>query len=331
MSETAPGALELCQLLRVWRADAGVKLRREKALPQKEVAARIGVSERWYRGLESGDPVSLSSDILGRISQVLALGPDERMVLYSRAIDGAGLALADEDGEAEGQLALLQLVTAQTQFPAYLTDGSWNILGYNALMAQWFPWVLEPGANLMRWALADPQARDQLMDWQEHAEVYLAMLRFAVTTGSPGQEAIGALLQDLLRDPDCRRIWARESKFVAFRQGHRYRLRLPHVSSEQITVTSRVLLPAYHHRLRCVMLLPSATRAPQPAVPQPIVPQSAVPQANEPRPRAPHPRAPHSRAPRPFEPRPLDTRSLDPRPFESRVPPQGAVLVAGAR
>jgi transcriptional regulator with XRE-family HTH domain len=264
--------MELCQLLRVWRADAGAKLRREKAVPQKEVAARIGVSERWYRSLESGDSLSLSSDILGRLSRVLALGPDERMVLYSRAIDGAGLALADEDGEAEGQLALLQLVTAQTQFPAYLTDGAWNILGHNALMAEWFPWVLEPEANLMRWALTDRRAREQLMDWHEHADIYLAMLRFAVATAAPGQDAIDTLLQEILRDPECRRLWAREPKLVAFRQGHRYWLDLPHVSPERIGVTSRVLLPAYHHRLRCVMLQPLASPAPRSAGPRALVP-----------------------------------------------------------
>ncbi|MGW0749856.1 helix-turn-helix domain-containing protein [Streptomyces sp. NPDC002587] len=257
--------MELSQLLRVWRVDAGVKLRRDKAIPQKEVAELMGVSERWYRSLESGDSVSLSSDILARLSEVLVLGPDERMVLYSRALDGAGVALADEEGEAEEQLALLQLVTAQTQFPAYLTDGCWNILGYNTLMADWFPWVLEPGANLMRWALADHAAREQMLDWREHAEVYLAMLRFALATSSH-KAALDKLLRHVLRDPECRRLWSQGPKVIAFRQGHRYRLDLPHVSPEQITVTSQVLLPAYQHGLRCVMLLPQ----------RPVMPSHAV-------------------------------------------------------
>ncbi|MFD9406059.1 helix-turn-helix domain-containing protein [Streptomyces sp. NPDC059989] len=247
--------MELPQLLRVWRFDAGIKLRREKAIPQKEVAELMGVSERWYRSLESGDSVSLSSDILGRLSEALVLGPDERMVLYSRALDGAGVALADDEGAAEDQLALLRLVTGQTQFPAYLTDGSWNILGYNTLMATWFPWVREPGANLMHWALTGQEAREQMLDWRRHAEVYLAMLRFALATGSE-KASFDRLLQRILRDPVCRELWAQGPKVIAFRQGHRYRLSLPHVSPEQITVTSQVLLPAYQHGMRCVMLLP---------------------------------------------------------------------------
>jgi transcriptional regulator with XRE-family HTH domain len=249
--------MDLPRLLRVWRVDAGRKLRRGKAIPQKEVAELMGVSERWYRSLEAGDSVTLSSDILGRLSDVLVLGPDERMVLYSRALDGAGLALADEEGEAEAEhlLDLLNVVTAQTAFPAYLTDGCWNVLGWNTLMARWFPWVLEPGANLMRWALTDPEAREQLIDWHRHAGVYLAMLRFALAAGVH-KESFDDLLEQVLRDPELRRIWEQGPKVVAFRQGHRYRLNLPHVSPDPVHVTSRVLLPAYQHGLRCVLLLP---------------------------------------------------------------------------
>ncbi|MET9294333.1 helix-turn-helix transcriptional regulator [Streptomyces sp. NPDC003077] len=249
--------MELPHLLRFWRVDAGIKLGRGKAIPQKEVAERMGVSERWYRSLEAGGSIVLSSDMLSRLTEALALGPDERMVLYSHAVAGAaGITLADEAGETENQLALLRLVSAQSGFPAYLTDGSWNMLGYNALMAAWFPWVREPGANLLRWALTDPSAREQMLDWWQHAEVYLAMLRFALATSSPRSAFLDGLLEEILRDSQCRRLWEQGPKVVAFRQGHRYRLNLPHVSPEQISVTSQVLLPAYQHGLRCTLLLP---------------------------------------------------------------------------
>ncbi|MER8031636.1 XRE family transcriptional regulator [Streptomyces bauhiniae] len=253
--DPTPGTMELHQLLRLWRAEAGTRSRRRKALPQKEVALRIGVSERWYRSVEAGDSVSLSSDVLGRISRVLALGPDERMVLYSRALKGVD-AVPDESVEPESHAELLQLVTAQTQFPAYLTDGAWNILGHNTLMATWFPWVREAGANLMLWTLTAPAAREQILDWHEHAEVFLAMLRFATATNSPCKAPLEEVLRNVLEDPDCRRLWPQTQKFVAFRQGHQYHLSLPHLSTGQITVTSRVLLPAYHRGLRCVILVP---------------------------------------------------------------------------
>ncbi|MEU8773275.1 hypothetical protein [Streptomyces sp. NPDC048606] len=198
------------------------------------------------------------------------------MVLYSRALDGAGLALTDEEGAAENQLALLQVVTAQTQFPAYLTDACWNIVGYNTLMSTWFPWVLEPGANLMRWALTDPSAREQMLDWGRHAEVYLAMVRFALATGTH-KESFDQLLDQVLRDPECARIWARGPKVIAFRHGHRYRLSLPHVSPEPITVNSQVLLPAYQHGLRCVMLLPQTPPVPTSPARPPAASGSVLP------------------------------------------------------
>ncbi|MER5205061.1 helix-turn-helix transcriptional regulator [Streptomyces sp. NPDC002825] len=261
--------MELRQLLRAWRVEAGVKLKREKAISQKEVAELMGVSERWYRSLESGDSVSLSSDILGRLSEALVLGPDERMVLYSRVLDGTGVALADDEYATEDQFALLRIVTSQTGFPAYLTDGGWNILGYNPLMATWFPWVCEPGANLMHWALIDQEAREQILDWRQHAEIYLSMLRFALAAG-PDNASLAHLLEQILQDPECRRLWEQGPKVIAFRQGHRYRLSLPHISPEQIIVTSQVLLPAYQHGTRCVMLLPNAAASPQPCNPAPV-------------------------------------------------------------
>lgn len=73
---------DLPHLLRAWRTEAGLKLGRGKALPQKEVAQRMGVSERWYRALESGAQVPLTLDTLTLLAQALDLGPDERTALY---------------------------------------------------------------------------------------------------------------------------------------------------------------------------------------------------------------------------------------------------------
>ncbi|GHH39502.1 helix-turn-helix domain-containing protein [Streptomyces candidus] len=252
--DSAAHPMDLSALLRSWRVDAGIKLQRSRPLPQKEVAEFMGVSERWYRSLEAGAAISLSGTTLNKLSEALLLGPDERMVLYGLALDGASVALVDEGGEAEEQFTLLRLVTAQTEFPAYLTDAAWNILGYNTMMAAWFPWVREPGANLMRWALADQRARVQILDWRSHAEVYVAMLRFARATAS--DQALENLINDILRDPECRQIWAQGPKVIAFRQGHRYKLALPHISPEPVSVVSQVLLPAYQHVLRYVVLLP---------------------------------------------------------------------------
>ncbi|RLU94582.1 hypothetical protein CTZ27_17840 [Streptomyces griseocarneus] len=84
-----PEGILLPDLLRAWRAEAGSRSGRGKPLSQKEIARRAGVSERWYRNPEGGRPVSLAGDVLERLGAALTLGPDERMVLYTRAYGGA--------------------------------------------------------------------------------------------------------------------------------------------------------------------------------------------------------------------------------------------------
>ncbi|WP_055564857.1 helix-turn-helix domain-containing protein [Streptomyces atriruber] len=252
----------LPDLLRAWRATAGKKLQRGKPLPQKEVAERMEVSERWYRNLESDARVPLTPDALTRLSAALALGPDERLALYGNVHAHADPAVPDPHDDGEPRCALAELLATQEQFPAYLVDRSWDILDHTGTMATWFPWVLEPGANLLRWVLTSAEAREQLTDWPAHAAVYLAQLRFALVT-SRGEGPLAALLDEVLDDHECRSLWGQDLNVIAYRQGHRFRLRLPHVSAEEITVTSQVLLPAYRQELRYVLLLPTNASARQ--------------------------------------------------------------------
>ncbi|MET8683122.1 helix-turn-helix domain-containing protein [Streptomyces sp. NPDC004732] len=256
----------LPDLLRAWRVTAGKKLQRGKPLPQKEVAERMEVSERWYRNLESDAGVPLTPDALTRLAAALALGPDERLALYGNVhahADPATTGVGPGPGDGtEPRCALAELLATQEQFPAYLVDQSWDVLDHTGTMATWFPWVLEPGANLLRWVLTSAQAREQLTEWPAHAAVYLAQLRFALVT-SRGEGPLAALLDEVLDDHECRSLWGQDLNVIAYRQGHRFRLRLPHVSAEEITVTSQVLLPAYRQEIRYVLLLPSETSARQ--------------------------------------------------------------------
>ncbi|MFG6296879.1 helix-turn-helix domain-containing protein, partial [Streptomyces rochei] len=193
---------DLPHLLRAWRAEAGAKLGRGKALPQKEVAQRMGVSERWYRALESGAQVPLTLDTLTQLAEALDLGPDERTALYwYRLSEVSDVERGADDGGRLGRLK--DLVDSQTTFPAYLIDHAWNIITYNALMARWFPWVCEPEANLMRWVLLNPESREQIVDWRKQAALYLAQLRFALFR-SPDDPTLNDLLTSVQHEPVCR-------------------------------------------------------------------------------------------------------------------------------
>ncbi|MFE0190413.1 helix-turn-helix domain-containing protein [Streptomyces sp. NPDC059008] len=245
-----PAVLELPGLLRAWRAQAGRKLGKGKPLTQAEVAAELGVSVRWYRDVERDGLGRLSPATADRLGEVLVLGPDERMALRRFAAGGR------PPTHATGALptgALQTLLDMQMPCPAYCTDSVWDLVACNQAMKEWFPWVHEPGANLLRWALASPEGREQFVHWHEHAATYLAQLRFALAA-TPGNAELGALRDELLRNPQCRRMWEEEPRVVAYGDGHRFDLRLPRFGRKQISVVSHVLVPAYHQDLRFVVL-----------------------------------------------------------------------------
>ncbi|MFF5014237.1 helix-turn-helix domain-containing protein [Streptomyces sp. NPDC001165] len=257
-SEPAEYQLEFADLpalLRAWRAEAGEKLGRDKALPQKEVARRMGVSERWYRALESGAQVALTLDTLTRLADALDLGPDERTALYWYRLSEVSDERPPRSGDSRFA-RLREFVDAQTTFPTYLIDHAWNVIAYNDLMARWFPWVRASQANLMRWVLENPESRVWIVDWKRQASLYLAQLRFALVR-TPDDPTLTDLLTTVLRDPVCRELWDAGPRIIAFRQGGCFRLSLPHVSQTELAVTAQVLLPAYRPGVRLVALMPT--------------------------------------------------------------------------
>ncbi|WP_412079385.1 hypothetical protein ACLF6K_36125 [Streptomyces xanthophaeus] len=136
--------------------------------------------------------------------------------------------------------------------PAYLSDGTWSILAYNHGMAEWWPWVAEPDANLMRWALLSPEARVQYSDWEKHAEVYVRLLKFALASRS-GDKALLRLISDVCADPDVDRIWKTHYDLGADRDGHVFHMNVPALG-ETVEVVSHVLFPASLPECRLVVI-----------------------------------------------------------------------------
>ncbi|GGK20465.1 hypothetical protein GCM10011583_60430 [Streptomyces camponoticapitis] len=65
--------------------------------------------------------------------------------------------------------ALRVLIDRQPS-PSFLCDRFWNVLAYNPVMANWWPWVTKPGPNPLTRLLLDPEARHQYLDLREHAD-----------------------------------------------------------------------------------------------------------------------------------------------------------------
>ncbi|MFJ4123791.1 helix-turn-helix domain-containing protein [[Kitasatospora] papulosa] len=260
-----PVGESLPELLRAWRRRANPRRipglvsagRRGDGLTQRDVARLTGVSERWYRELERGNEAQYSSDFLDRISSVLGLSPAERRALYLRAV-GRPPALAvvpEVDGAAEVDEFLLQrFLDGQTPNPAFATDLAWNVIGYNGPLVDWFPWVT-CRANQMRWALLDPEAREQLVNWeQDWARPFLGQIRYE-RAHHPENEALRQLERDILvESPTAREVWERR-EMAEHSHGDFRRLRLPYHQGREVAIRIVALRPMRSDHLRVVVLM----------------------------------------------------------------------------
>ncbi|MFF8732083.1 helix-turn-helix transcriptional regulator [Streptomyces sp. NPDC015171] len=232
-------------LLRRWRKNARVN--------QTLAAKALDMGERTYRKIERGaTPPRLTRAQCESLATLLNLDRDERhaLVLYNI---GSALVPPSGSGQPELQQALRLLIDRQMPSPAYLCDQHWNILGFNTAMAEWWPWVMEPGANLIRWALTTPEARDQYQDWDKHASAYVKILKFAQAT-RPDDAELRRLIDDVKKDVDVRHVWETEHDMGETRDGHVFRMNVPTLDWETIEVVSHVLYPASMPDCRFVVI-----------------------------------------------------------------------------
>ncbi|MGW1072833.1 helix-turn-helix transcriptional regulator [Streptomyces sp. NPDC002537] len=235
--------------LRIWGHRAGSRM------SQADVARLTGVSEGWYRALETGAPREFSDAFLLRVAEALRLSETETLTLFLGVSGRRPPTSGTRHGRTTVDPATVALLEHQAPHPAYLSDAAWNIVAANTPMTEWFPFTREPQANLMRWALTSDEAREQVLDWEETcARTYLPMLRLA-SHRAPRNALIQALIEDVLAaNGTCRRIWAEQHAVVDHPGGHRLRLRLPCHGGAEIRVTSHVLMPAEQPDLRFVVV-----------------------------------------------------------------------------
>ncbi|MCX4398813.1 helix-turn-helix domain-containing protein [Streptomyces sp. NBC_00257] len=259
-----PGGESLPELLRSWRSRMNprgipglvVSGRRGGGLTQRDVARLTGVSERWYGELERGNEAGYSADFLDRLSSVLGLSRAERHVLYLRAVarPPALASVPEADAAAEMDELLQQFLDSQAPNPAFATDLAWNVIGYNEPLLAWFPWAAHQ-ANQMRWAFLMPEARDQLVNWeQDWARPYLGQIRYE-RSRNPKNRALQQLERDVLAaSPAVRKMWDRR-EMVEHVDGDLRRLRLPCHGGQEVVVRILALRPMRSERLRVIVLM----------------------------------------------------------------------------
>ncbi|MET9507749.1 helix-turn-helix transcriptional regulator [Streptomyces flavidovirens] len=237
--------------LRAWRKAAGRA--RGRTVTQEEAGEAIDRSERWYRALESGATRRLDRKQCDALAELFQLDRDDHhaLLLYNNLNTSATSASPAVDPRVRSALRLL--IDKQMPDPTYLTDSKWNILAFNQAMAEWWPWVMEPGANLMRWALLHPEARGQYHDWHQHAAAYVRLLKYALA-GNPQDPELLGLIGDVCKDTDVRKIWDTVQEHSVNRDGHLFRMSIPALNWDTVDVVSHVMYPASLPDCRLVVI-----------------------------------------------------------------------------
>ncbi|MEV3857626.1 XRE family transcriptional regulator [Streptomyces sp. NPDC050095] len=250
-------SLTLGAALYAWRLRAGQRAGRRpgprQPLPQKTVGDACSLSAKWIGFLERGIIKELPPEAVDPLADVLGLSDHERQFLHAHA---RGNSVKHRRRRVAPAIPMhLQRLLKQTSLPVYVTDDVWTLLAYNEAMAQWFSWVTEPGANLLRWALLNPEARSVYADWEAQVPIYLALLRMASVAGQRrGDLRLMQLQREVLTDPICRKAWDERLHLRTHRDGDEFRLRLPHISPQEMHVTAHLFSPASQPPLRYVML-----------------------------------------------------------------------------
>ncbi|PWK81120.1 helix-turn-helix protein [Lentzea atacamensis] len=196
--------------------------RRTPGLRREELALLAGMSATWYTYLEQGRDVQASDQVLGALASALRLGRSERDHLFRLAGRTAAVYVDQPlPPEVAGVPTLLQ------PHPAYIIDGSYDVLSHNQAAAELFPnlTVTRDRPNFARWVFAEPVARHVLVDWEPEARALLARLRTFADRHATDPR-FTRLIEDLHdASPEVRTWWPQYD--VQVRHSGRKRLRHP--------------------------------------------------------------------------------------------------------
>jgi transcriptional regulator with XRE-family HTH domain len=157
--------------------------RRTPGLRREEVAELAGIGASWYTRLEQGKDVQLSARALRGVAQALRLTPAQREYVLA-------LARGEDFGVRPAPTTtvsptLQDVLDAQGDNPAYVTDGRLNLLAWNRAALEVFGVFgrafheIPPEERNVVWLIFTDDSRRLLLDWEQHAQRVLAQFRDA--------------------------------------------------------------------------------------------------------------------------------------------------------
>ncbi|WP_371551544.1 helix-turn-helix transcriptional regulator [Streptomyces sp. NBC_00554] len=186
--------------------EAAFGTRRAPGVTQDQTAQLAGVSRRWYGSLEAGRPANYSDAFLHAVRRILDLNDDEWDIVYRVTRGHAPAAAPVSHLGALLPDAFRAFIEESRTWAVYLSDHRWDVLAYNAKTLEYFPWM-QYGLNVMEWALTWPEARTQLVNWEEEwAMPMMAQLRVNAEQWRT-DERLRAVIATVRADPVARKLW----------------------------------------------------------------------------------------------------------------------------
>jgi transcriptional regulator with XRE-family HTH domain len=191
--------------------------RRVPGLRRGEVATLAGLSVEYYTRLERGDLAGASEQVLDAIARALQLDDAERAHLAHLAEPEDNSTRLNRRASRVGpdgtrRPSLQWMLDAVTGAPAFIRNGRMDLLAANRLARAFYVDVHPDGrrpANLARFAFLDSAARRFYPDWDEAADIAVAILRTEAGR-VPHDRDLHDLVGELsTRSPEFRTRWAR--------------------------------------------------------------------------------------------------------------------------
>lgn len=212
--------------------------RRVPGLRREEVALLAGISVEYYNRVERGVVTGVSPAVLDGLARALQLDALEADHLR-RLIQAADSPTPRRPSQPKRQrvhAALQQLLDAMTGVPAIVQNGRYELVAANALGRALYSEVLDQEQrppSFPRYVFLDPRSQCFYRDWDESAELTVALLRTRAGQ-DPHDLALQAVIGELsTKSETFRRMWA-EHRVREHRSGKK-RLHHPAVGDIELT------------------------------------------------------------------------------------------------
>lgn len=182
--------------------------RRVPGLRREEAAALAGVSVDYYTRLERGDVVAASEQVLDGLCRALALDDAERAHLVDLIRAGSDARRAPRRNPSrQAPTSVQRMLDSMDSAPAFVSNSRLDLVATNRLCAALYAHLDEhtgAAVNLARYTFLDPRATTFYPEWDQVAEMTVALLR-----ASAGKDPYDKQLTDLVGELVTRSDWFR--------------------------------------------------------------------------------------------------------------------------